>query len=495
MRLNLILAAGAAASIAVSAHAQVVINEVYENPPGGGSTADPLTEYIELYGAPGMDLTGYAIASLKGGEDPDGNDIANVPAEIDEAFSLDGLSLGSNGILVLYNGTPAQSFIPLFLPMAGEAAASFFDTHIPTTDTNGNLNNDGSSTYVLVRRRPNHSIVNGVSVYAPGYAFRKDVDHDVNYDGRIDFGYETPNPGIVDPVMMVDPIQIIDDVAWSNAGGKEYVRSSQQEISDTSGFNPDAISRLAYYGSNPGLGVRINSDGETVPTRMADEEFIYGDMIGGPLDFTYDATRYGAPTDPDGDGFQDISIGAGSDVFTLTPGAMNDSPANGIAQFRFITGDLNFDGAVNAADLALLDAQLLGADFDSTTDYIEPDTGLPIPNPNAPGANYQSYVFQGRLANAFLAAQNLDQTDGPGGVNAATVTAADRAVLAALVGPVPCNAADLAAPFGTLNFFDLSTYLGLFNAGDPAADLAAPFGTLNFFDLSAYLGIFNTGCP
>ena len=58
-----------------------------------------------------------------------------------------------------------------------------------------------------------------------------------------------------------------------------------------------------------------------------------------------------------------------------------------------------------------------------------------------------------------------------------------------------CSPADLAAPFGTLNFFDLSTYLGLFNAGDPAADLAAPFGTLNFFDLSAYLGLFNAGCP
>jgi subtilisin family serine protease len=58
-----------------------------------------------------------------------------------------------------------------------------------------------------------------------------------------------------------------------------------------------------------------------------------------------------------------------------------------------------------------------------------------------------------------------------------------------------CSQADLAAPFGTLNFFDLSAYLGLFNAGDPGADLAGPFGTLNFFDLSAYLGLFNAGCP
>ncbi len=58
-----------------------------------------------------------------------------------------------------------------------------------------------------------------------------------------------------------------------------------------------------------------------------------------------------------------------------------------------------------------------------------------------------------------------------------------------------CSPADLAAPFGVLNFFDLSAYLALFNAGDPAADLAAPFGTLNFFDLSAYLASFNAGCP
>lgn len=58
-----------------------------------------------------------------------------------------------------------------------------------------------------------------------------------------------------------------------------------------------------------------------------------------------------------------------------------------------------------------------------------------------------------------------------------------------------CSAADLVAPFGVLNFFDLAAYIALFNAGDPAADLAAPFGTLNFFDLAAYIALFNQGCP
>ena len=46
----------------------------------------------------------------------------------------------------------------------------------------------------------------------------------------------------------------------------------------------------------------------------------------------------------------------------------------------------------------------------------------------------------------------------------------------------------------TLNFFDISNYIALFNAGDLRADLAAPLGTLNFFDIVTYIGIYNSGC-
>jgi len=58
-----------------------------------------------------------------------------------------------------------------------------------------------------------------------------------------------------------------------------------------------------------------------------------------------------------------------------------------------------------------------------------------------------------------------------------------------------CGAADLAAPFGTLNAFDLFAYIGLFNDQDPAADLVAPFGAFNFFDVAEFIGLFNAGCP
>ncbi len=60
--------------------------------------------------------------------------------------------------------------------------------------------------------------------------------------------------------------------------------------------------------------------------------------------------------------------------------------------------------------------------------------------------------------------------------------------------PVSCPA-DLAAPFGVLNIFDIQAYIGLYNTQNPAADLAAPFGTFNIFDIQAYIGLYNQGCP
>ena len=63
-----------------------------------------------------------------------------------------------------------------------------------------------------------------------------------------------------------------------------------------------------------------------------------------------------------------------------------------------------------------------------------------------------------------------------------------------LQGPVMCNAADLAEPFGQLNFFDVSAFLSAFNAQNPDADLNDD-GQFNFFDVSSFLSIYNTGCP
>lgn len=494
---NTLIALAGLAACAAGLRAQVVINEVYENPPGDAQGNDDVLEFIELYGEPGMDLTGYAIGLFKGGSDGEfnpPNDIPDVYAELDEAFSLDGLSLGPNGFLVLYNGTDTQSLIPLFAP-AETTGVSFFDAHIQNpNDINGNLQNDYSSSYLLMRRRPHHSVVDGVSVYEPGYAMWKDENPDVDFDGKLDFGIEIPltrDLGIpaAPPPSPMDPMQIIDEIAWSNAGGKEYVRTSEHEISETPGFNPDAATRIRYYSTNPMLGSRINSNGQTVPTRTADESWIYGEVTGASIDFTYDTAAYGAPTDPDGDGFMDISIENGGDVFRITPGDFNDHAATGLTQFRFAAGDLDFDGDTDADDLALFDAELFMADFDATEDYIDPDSGMPIADPANPGMNFQSYVFQNRLANAYLAARSLDPSDGVD-----FPSDADRDVLASLVGPVMCNDADFAAPFGELSFFDVSAFLSAFNATDASADLNGD-AEWNFFDVSQFLSAYSAGCP
>ncbi len=60
--------------------------------------------------------------------------------------------------------------------------------------------------------------------------------------------------------------------------------------------------------------------------------------------------------------------------------------------------------------------------------------------------------------------------------------------------PVGCSEADLAAPFGELNFFDVSAFLGAFNAQDSSADFNSD-GVFNFFDVSEFLSIYNAGCP
>ena len=469
---------------AATAPAQVVITEVWENPPGDGDVFDPALEFIEFYGEPGTDLTGFAIAQVKGGADVNGDDIPEARPEIDEAFSLDGMTIGDNGFLVLYNDTGGFSDIPFLIP-AETNAIGFNSAHINFLDTAGKLANDGSSTYILVRERPAHSIVAGASVYEPEYDFHKDINPDVDYDGKFDFGFEVSVVGSF-AARTIDPLQMIDDVAWSNNGGKEYVRSSQQEISDTPGFNPDAVSRVAYFNENPMLGLRLNSDEETVPTRMADEEWIYGEQ--GPADgaFTYVPADSGGPTDPNGDGFQDIDITG----FQITPGDFNDAPSAGIVQFRFVRGDFNRDGSADAADFALISASI-GEHLDMLTDCLDEDN-----NPVMVGGEVaQCYVYQGRAANNLMAMMNMDKTDGTGGANNTAVTQSDVDTWASEFGPIACNAADIAAPFGILDLSDVSTFVAGFVGMDPVADIAAPFGVFDLTDVSTFVAAFTAGCP
>ncbi len=47
---------------------------------------------------------------------------------------------------------------------------------------------------------------------------------------------------------------------------------------------------------------------------------------------------------------------------------------------------------------------------------------------------------------------------------------------------------------GSLDFFDVSAFVGAFAAQDPAADLNAD-RAYDFFDVSAFINAFSAGCP
>ncbi len=552
--------AGLAAGVA---QGQVVLNEVYPNPPGSG-TIDDRWEYIEIYGPAGMDLTGYMVASVFGGGDPDGNDVPGLlpagwdggdeVAEIDEAWSLDGLTIGSNGLLVLYNNAqPSQAFA-LFAP--GTATATFQASHCPTVDLAGRIKNDGSATFVLMRKRPFHAInASGISLYdgVPAntitsgplfypsnirYAWRKDVNPDVDFNGRVDFNgigslvvgggtpqAETPvnserdaTPPVPAPSSL-EPYQMVDDVAWSNGGGKEYVRSSQQELSDTSGFNPDAASRVAYFGVNPERGHFYN--GSTMRfTRMADEEFIYGDILDtGPQSLPliqYNPAARGGPTDPNGPTYNEFGVldtngsyllkDINLNGFVLTPGNFNDVDSSGsgginITQFRFVAGDFTFDGVVNCDDANLISSKV-GASLDDMAPLVE-DSNTPL-DPNDDIA-YTGWAHQGRDFNALLAMVRMDLTDGTTGEwnSGTTVTSADLAAFGAIF---TCCVADIddgtgtGTPDGGVTIDDLLYYLNIFNQGNVEADVddgsgsGTKDGGVTIDDLLYFLTRFNSGC-
>lgn len=123
-------------------------------------------------------------------------------------------------------------------------------------------------------------------------------------------------------------------------------------------------------------------------------------------------------------------------------------------------GDLNDDDLVDSLDRGLIDQAIdeldgTAADADGT-------------------ANGQVAIPD------FGPAFDLRDLDGNGVIDADDALA------------IGCPA-DLAEPYGVINFFDLSRFVTLFQQQDPAADTNAD-GLFNFFDFSLYLIWFNEPC-
>lgn len=224
------------------------------------------------------------------------------------------------------------------------------------------------------------------------------------------------------------------------------------------------------------------------------------------------------------DGLLDIVIGCGTGIKvrawtvgsdrTLTPAPTTD--ATGTSLGGMVAGDFDQDGLqdiafANGTSLVMLRGDGVG----SFAPSFDVDLGAPIASlarvqgtPGQPDIiavafeNHNVRMYDGsgievgdRVYATSAAPDALRVIDLDGDHAPELITASRSGYVSVLAGIPDSCPADLAEPFGTLNFFDLAAYIGLFNAGSPDADLAAPFGELNFFDVAAYLGLYNAGCP
>ncbi len=372
-----VIAAAATLHATGSATAQVVINEVLHNPPGA-SPIEEHWEYIELWGRPGLSLDGLAVLLINGGEDRDRNGTPEIEPHLDEAFTLDNHALGPEGLFTLYNASAAGESDVAAARWGGgprEHASSFIESSLDRNRTPGRLANEGSTTYLLVRLDETERRL--VSELATSGAV---VDED--FDGVLD-------------LQPLRELQILDALAWSHRGGREYTPTTDDELSETVGLNPDAATRIAYLPPQPRLGHRtINRTDdagrvtgyEVVPTSRADESYVYGVLDGAlfpdyieyfdgydfegwkqlyaPTDVAAlayplsvadpepDHKPFGPPIRPSREGsmkLDDLPVAG----MRLTPHAMNAHPSGGVSQRAFIAGDGDFDGVITEKDVEI----------------------------------------------------------------------------------------------------------------------------------------------
>jgi hypothetical protein len=99
-------------------------------------------------------------------------------------------------------------------------------------------------------------------------------------------------------------------------------------------------------------------------------------------------------------------------------------------------------------------------------------------------------------APTILAVADVDQNGRDDLVSLAGLGAEGaQGVSAYLAAGTPCNAADLALPFGVLDLSDLNVFVAAFVSQDLVADIAPPFGILDLSDVNAFVGAFVAGCP
>jgi hypothetical protein len=398
----------------VPAPAMVFINEAFLNPKGSATDQD--YEFIELMGTPGMKLDGYAVAILNGTGLQyylEGSTIPPIPSpEIDEFFSLDGLTLGANGILALVIRDAGGSY---FTSMLSDSNwVNWNGLWNGGVDVPGEIKNDGSTTLMLIRNRPGATEANPTD--PAGLIWGKTIQHDhelitdgddvpVGYDkfgdGHIDIG--DPNglggttldmTGVFEtPGDLSDDLEVVDEVSFEDDAGHEYdtddrhvdFRSTHEgfphrhvhSLDNPISFNPDALTRVDYRTTGDGWAPSGGGAGEMPGGNnwqdMATEQWIRGNSVYDEIFFKKYFFYDNAPTVPPEDLINPVQPyktnvplwlvdGAGLDFdfstqffYEIMAGRINP------LSVAFIPGDVDRDGDCDGDDITKL-ASVFGDD-------------------------------------------------------------------------------------------------------------------------------------
>lgn len=188
--------------------------------------------------------------------------------------------------------------------------------------------------------------------------------------------------------------------------------------------------------------------------------------------------------DIDGDGDDDLAASVSDDAFNAIAIYTNNAGALSAPAFSFTNG-LN-PSELAAADLdGDGDTDIAVSNSDSGNVSIMENTGASL----APGLTLAAGTSPGMIV--------LTDLDADGAVDMAVSNRdSDNTTIWLNAGAAaPCSVADLAAPFGALDFTDVTAFLSAFGTMDPAADLAPPSGVFDFSDVVAFIGAFAAGCP
>jgi hypothetical protein len=412
--------------LAPHARGVVYISEVFINPPGG---LDSNHEFIELTGTPGKKLDGYAIAFLNGTERKFYNlgsipPVPNPRPEIDEFFSLDGLALGPNGILVLRRG-PLSAY-PTILSDSNHVDRDTLWTGF--LDTPGNLQNDGSNTIMLVRNRPGATEATHPTPPAIDLRWGKDISHDVGLfspvidpqdglpkdqwgNGAIDKKTVTTNGlqmldlrGAETPADLTDDLEVVDEVSYEHTRGWEYDLDNRtvdsnslapglpernvHALDDIQGFNPDSLTRVDYRTKGPGYPPASGAVG-ALPNGnnwqdTATEQWIRGESVE-DLDINFDSIFfYSNAANADSNAIQpfltqvplwlDDMTGDDFDFAQTNTYQIMAGRVNPLA-VPFVPGDSDRDGDCDADDIAKIAAVFGDADWIFSNSFADAPEG------------------------------------------------------------------------------------------------------------------------